>query len=95
MIVKGGFKALNALPPLLTPLHILLLLLLLLLLLHQLVLYPLIDLSCHYKEDLHWYLRALEETVITTLGKLGIEGGREEGLTGVWVEGAKVAVSRG
>jgi len=45
----------------------------------------------HYRQDLHWYLRALEEVVIRTLAPLGIEGGREEGLTGVWVEGRKVA----
>jgi lipoate-protein ligase B len=46
-----------------------------------------------YRADLHWYLRALEEVVIRTLGRLGVEAGREEGLTGVWVEGRKVAVS--
>ncbi|GAB5029849.1 lipoate-protein ligase b [Nannochloropsis oceanica] len=56
----------------------------------QLVAYPLLDLK-HYRQDLHWYLRALEEVVIQTLAPLGIEGGREEGLTGVWVEGHKVA----
>lgn len=56
----------------------------------QLVAYPVLDLR-HYKQDLHWYLRALEEVVIRTLAPLGVRGGREEGLTGVWVEGRKVA----
>ena len=34
--------------------------------------------------------RALEEVVIRTLGEIGIEATREPGLTGVWVNGAKV-----
>jgi len=41
-------------------------------------------------QDVHWYMRSLEEVAIRTLGSLGIEGaGREEGLTGVWVGGQK------
>ena len=54
--------------------------------------YPIINLR-RYRKDIHWYLRALEETVIRTLGKLGLVGERVDGLTGVWVEGRKVAVS--
>ncbi|KAL3908518.1 MAG: hypothetical protein SGPRY_009766 [Prymnesium sp.] len=42
-------------------------------------------------EDLHWYVGALEEVVIRTLGSLDIEAGRVAGRVGVWVEGAKVA----
>lgn len=57
----------------------------------QLVLYPILDLR-GFRCDLHWYVRALEEVVIRALGDLGVEGaGRIEGLTGVWVGGAKVA----
>jgi len=44
-----------------------------------------------FEQDLHWYMRTLEEVVIRTLGALGLEGERVEGLTGVWVEGKKVA----
>lgn len=42
------------------------------------------------RQDLHWYMSALEESVIRTLGSLGIEGTRIAGRTGVWVDGAKV-----
>lgn len=41
----------------------------------------------------HRYLRALEEVVIRAMRPLGVEGGREEGLTGVWTSKGKVAVS--
>ena len=56
----------------------------------QLVGYPIIHLSRH-KEDLHWYLRQLEEVLIGTLGDLGIEAGRSTGQTGVWTSGRKIA----
>ncbi|KAL1525454.1 hypothetical protein AB1Y20_020311 [Prymnesium parvum] len=55
----------------------------------QLVVYPILDLRA-YCQDLHWYMSALEESVIRTLGSLGIEGTRIAGRTGVWVDGAKV-----
>jgi lipoyl(octanoyl) transferase len=58
----------------------------------QIVMYPIINLQL-YRADLHWYLRALEEVVIRAIGKLGVQGEREEGLTGVWVGGRKIAVS--
>lgn len=54
--------------------------------------YPIIQLQ-DYRADLHWYLRALEEVVIRAIARLGVEGGREEGLTGVWVDGRKICVS--
>jgi lipoyl(octanoyl) transferase len=42
--------------------------------------------------DLHWYLRSLEEVVIRALWRASrLKGERVEGLTGVWVGGAKVA----
>ena len=56
----------------------------------QLVLYPVLQLQRH-GADLHRYLRALETVVIRTLAQLDLEAERLEGLTGVWVEGAKVA----
>ena len=43
------------------------------------------------KADPHWYLRTLEEVLIETLGAFGLKGERIPGLTGVWVDGAKVA----
>ncbi len=55
----------------------------------QLVAYPIIDLSL-WKEDLHWFLRTLEESVIALLATYGIAGGRVEGRTGVWVGDEKV-----
>lgn len=56
----------------------------------QLVGYPLIRLT-DGERDLHRYLRNLEELVIRTLADFGLEGRRESGLTGVWVEGRKLA----
>ncbi|MFM7436380.1 MAG: lipoyl(octanoyl) transferase LipB, partial [Vulcanococcus sp.] len=56
----------------------------------QLVLYPVLNLRRH-GTDLHVYLRALEEVVLTLLEGLGLQGERIEGLTGVWVEGRKLA----
>lgn len=52
----------------------------------QLVAYPIFDLD-HFFSDIHKYLRYLEEAVIQTLQEFGIEAGRVEGLTGVWVDG--------
>lgn len=56
----------------------------------QLVGYPILDLH-HYRQDLHWYLRQLEEVIITALKQYGLTGTRLAGLTGVWIEGRKVA----
>ena len=52
----------------------------------QLVAYPIFDLD-HFFPDIHKYMRFLEEAVISTLKRYGIESGRVEGLTGVWIEG--------
>jgi len=51
----------------------------------QLVGYPILDLD-NFFTDIHKYLRLLEESVILTLLEYGIEAGRIEGLTGVWLD---------
>lgn len=51
----------------------------------QLVIYPILDLE-NFFTDIHLYLRNLEEAVIRMLAKLGIEAGRLQGYTGVWIE---------
>lgn len=56
----------------------------------QLVLYPVLNLQRH-GTDLHVYLRELEGVVIDLLAELGLEGERIAGLTGVWLEGRKLA----
>jgi lipoyl(octanoyl) transferase len=56
----------------------------------QLVGYPILDLRQH-REDLHWYLRSLEDALIQALGGLGIEADRNPGRTGVWTAGRKIA----
>lgn len=56
----------------------------------QLVAYPILDLR-RRRQSIPWYLRKLEEVIIGFLAEYGLEGGRIEGYTGVWVEGAKVA----
>jgi len=53
----------------------------------QLVGYPILDLD-QFFTDIHKYLRYLEEAVIQTLKEYDIEGGRIEGLTGVWLDWA-------
>ena len=56
----------------------------------QLVGYPILDLRSR-GQDLHRYLRALEEVVIAVCGQLGVEASRRDGLTGVWVKDRKIA----
>lgn len=56
----------------------------------QLVGYPILHLE-GLRPDLHWYLRQLEEGLIRGLSGLGIEAGRNPGLTGVWTTGRKIA----
>ena len=56
----------------------------------QLVGYPILDLRKH-GQDLHHYLRDLEEVIIRTLSVYGLEGGRVPGRTGVWVQDRKIA----
>ncbi|MDJ0577062.1 MAG: lipoyl(octanoyl) transferase LipB [Xenococcaceae cyanobacterium MO_234.B1] len=56
----------------------------------QLVGYPILNLR-YYQQDLHWYLRQLEQVIILVLSIYGLVGYRIPGLTGVWLEGKKVA----
>lgn len=56
----------------------------------QLVGYPILNLTA-YGADIHRYLRNLEEAMIRSLADFGIQGAREEGMTGVWVKGEKIA----
>lgn len=56
----------------------------------QVVAYPILDLT-KWRRDVGAYLRALEEVIMATLREFGIYSQRIEGLTGVWVDGAKIA----
>lgn len=56
----------------------------------QLVAYPILDLKPDRK-DVHRYLRDLEAVLVRTLDKIGIRGESVPDLTGVWVEGRKIA----
>jgi len=51
----------------------------------QIVGYPILDLD-NFFTDIHKYLRYLEEAIILTLKEYGIEAGRIDGLTGVWLD---------
>jgi lipoyl(octanoyl) transferase len=51
----------------------------------QLVGYPILDLD-HFFTDIHKYLRYLEEAIIRTCADFGLDAGRIEGLTGVWID---------
>jgi len=55
----------------------------------QLIGYPILNLR-HYQQDLHWYLRQLEEVSIRVLTAYGLKGYRLPNFTGVWLEGRKV-----
>lgn len=56
----------------------------------QLVGYPILDLKKR-GQDLHRYLRDLEEVLIEALAQYGVAACRREGLTGVWVGARKIA----
>jgi lipoate-protein ligase B len=50
----------------------------------QLVGYPIFNLT-RSRQDLHWFLRLLEQAVIDTLAEYTVEAQRVDGLTGVWI----------
>ena len=56
----------------------------------QLVGYPILDLKPDRK-DVHQYLRDLEAVLVHTLDEMGIRGEPVPNLTGVWVDGRKIA----
>lgn len=56
----------------------------------QLIGYPIIDLR-RRGQDLHKYLRWLEQLLIDILGEYGIAGTRRESFTGVWADARKIA----
>lgn len=56
----------------------------------QLVGYPIYHLSEH-RQDLHWFLRQLEQALIAAIAPFGIPGERRGGYTGVWTGGRKIA----
>ena len=56
----------------------------------QLVGYPIVNLREH-RQDLHWYLRQVEEVLIRALATIGVASERSEGRTGVWTDGRKIA----
>lgn len=51
----------------------------------QLVGYPVLDLE-NFFTDIHQYMRYLEEAIIVTCAHFGIQAGRIQGLTGVWLD---------
>lgn len=51
----------------------------------QLVGYPILDLD-NFFTDIHRYMRLLEESIILTLADYGLNAGRIDGLTGVWLD---------
>lgn len=51
----------------------------------QLVGYPIIDLE-HYKIGVREYIEKMEDAIIATIAEYGLEGGRKEGATGVWLQ---------
>ena len=56
----------------------------------QLVGYPILNLN-HRGRDLHLHLRLIEDALIEGCADLGVQAGRRDGLTGVWVEDRKLA----
>jgi len=55
----------------------------------QLVGYPILGLGS--RPDVGWYLRSLEACLIDVLADFGIQAGRLDGYTGVWIADRKIA----
>lgn len=53
----------------------------------QIVGYPILDLAA-IRRDVAWYLRQLEELMISVTAGFGVEATRKSGMTGVWIERA-------
>lgn len=56
----------------------------------QIVGYPVLNLS-RWHQDVHWYVRTIEETLIKTLARFSLKGRRNDRYTGVWLEEEKIA----
>ncbi len=56
----------------------------------QLVGYPIVDLKQH-TQDLHWYLRQVEQALIVALATVGLQASRVATYTGVWIGQRKIA----
>ncbi len=54
----------------------------------QLVGYPILRLW-EYRQDLHWFVREIEQCIIELLAGFGIRAEQLPGLTGVWIEGQR------
>lgn len=59
----------------------------------QIVGYPILDLE-QFFTDLGRYMRSLEEVIIKTIARYGIEAGRLPGSTGVWLDADNPAKAR-
>ncbi|MBI4566597.1 MAG: lipoyl(octanoyl) transferase LipB [Planctomycetes bacterium] len=55
----------------------------------QVVGYPIVDLSA-FRKDVKWYVERLEEVMIRTAARFGIQAGRIPGMTGAWVGDQKI-----
>jgi lipoyl(octanoyl) transferase len=56
----------------------------------QIVGYPILDLR-EWKRDVVAYVRAIEQTIMDALTDFSLTAGREPEMTGVWIDGAKIA----
>jgi len=56
----------------------------------QLMAYPIFNLG-HFKKDIHFFLRGLEEVVIDLLWDYSVAAARRPGLTGVWIGNRKIS----
>ena len=56
----------------------------------QLVTYPIVRLAVGGR-DVHRYVRGLEEVLVAACARLGISAAPRPGLTGIWVDGEKIA----
>lgn len=50
----------------------------------QIIVYPILNLN-NYRRDVGWYMRLLEESVIQTVARWGVQANRYPGRTGVWL----------
>jgi lipoyl(octanoyl) transferase len=60
----------------------------------QLIAYPMLNLH-HFKTDVGWYMRTLEQSIINTLDNFSVTGQRIEGKAGVWISPTRKIASIG